>query len=207
MTMWMRRLGVVLLAAGWLSACSSDPENEVQDTGVEDSSGQPDTDEDSGEDVGPEPGEPIAFVIRNESDATIYVQDNSHADYGLAWLEVTLNGEELELSSACLPCACDDPEPCGVCDAPLPSVIELAPGDEVSHTWDGVYYTVNASETPQCTETQQVGSASFSAELCYATALQADQDQGAFVSDEDTACQSFSAALGEEDVRLVVGAL
>ncbi|TXD37998.1 hypothetical protein FRC96_07735 [Lujinxingia vulgaris] len=201
MRMWMGRwMAVLVLASGLgLAGCSSDPEEGSEDVGVEDTTEQPDADRDA--DV--QPGEPVGFVIRNAGESTIYVQDNSYADYGLAWLEVRFGGEPLSLSDTCMPCGCGDPEPCGVCDAPMPSVIALAPGEEVRHEWEGIYYRVDRAQEPVCTQASSVGEASFSAELCYATALDAEEEN--LISGEDTVCQSFEAALGDEDVVLVAG--
>jgi hypothetical protein len=187
------RITLFLTALFIISACSNEPQTEV-DTGSQDT-GHQDTDD---HDTSTPGGETLEIYVDNQSSTLHYVQIANNSLFNLAWLSITdANDTRLHTSSACLPCPCDAPDSCGICDAPTPYVEELPPGQRISYTWDGTIFRVTSQNGRSCTLRENIGSAPVTVTVCAGISTTGDNpDFPRFV--EDPACTSEVLTLGSK---------
>ena len=137
--------GLLVAAAGCASdigTSKKDSESEI-DTGFDtniDGGEAGDTESDSG---GAEQGS-LTFVLTNNSDAAVYLFGYSLApdcevQDGEAWdsCELFDDGCIMDCSEVVEGDLC-----CLMCDAPLPAVIELLPGESITRAWEGRLHPV-----------------------------------------------------------------
>ncbi|MCA9299682.1 MAG: hypothetical protein KDA28_11480, partial [Phycisphaerales bacterium] len=138
------------VAAALIAACGSDEETE-SDAGTDTTSDAADTSdaatdtEGSGDatdtdltdvsDTDPSLLDSVTFRLTNTNTMNpVWVQT-----IGLSgnptWYGLQDSGTDLRIFGACGPCACGETD-CPVCDLAPPATLELAPGDDVTATWD-----------------------------------------------------------------------
>jgi hypothetical protein len=132
---------------------------------------------------------PTTFVLRNDTDASIYVQVESRQS-----LWVTVGGENVILDPFCW---CGEPS-CPELEPPLPAVAEIAPGEIYTYDWDG--YAAVWRDT--CYE-PTVLRGDYQARFCYgASASYSANDFGDIV--DDPQCKTVAFELGDASVVLRV---
>ncbi|MBN1607129.1 MAG: hypothetical protein JW940_10890 [Polyangiaceae bacterium] len=132
---------------------------------------------------------PTTFVLRNDTDAPIYVQVEFRQ-----WLSVTVDGENVVLASSCW---CGEPS-CPDYEPPLPAVAAIAPGESYTYDWDG--HAAIWKDT--CYERTLVRG-DYAALFCYGTsASYSASDFGDVV--DDPQCKTVAFELGDASVVLRV---
>lgn len=133
----------------------------------------------------------ITFLMRNTTDETLYLVEGDSST--LAW-SMTLDGARVQPEKGCAQCVCDE-EQCAVCGAWLPDVVELAPGEERSFSWDGVLWgqepdTIRGAG--DCVRSRQASSqGGYRVEVPYSTAFE-EVEMGRVLVEPRTQAIDFS---------------
>lgn len=141
----------------------------------------------------PPPTEPVDFVVQNDTDRPVYVEETTLSPPN--WVSVEHEGEPFQIDRNCTQCLCEELNDglCAVCDAVNTSYAEeIAPADEHRLTWNGTGYRHTSSEEQPCLEEFRFTHEVLKAEICYGFEV------------EDPICETIDFQLGVDDEVVVV---
>ena len=143
----------------------------------------------------------VTFRLQNQGSHSTYVQAGTEP--GPGWLSVTFAGEDeaIHVLWDCgLPCECpvegQEVTACMDCGMMPPSPRELAPGEEVSFTWNGLQRAIRGD----CFEKVQLYDDHMEAQFCHGAHPGHDDIEGYI---EDVRCETVDFQLGVDQEVVV----